>query len=583
MKKLPTKVFTFLLIFVLRQWKYFLFTTIAALGATLANNTIWPYITGDLVDAFASLDHNIDDAFVKLRKPLWTAFGFWCFMEILQRGKGFILAHFMPQFEANIRMAVFEYVSNHSYSYFTNKYVGAIAHRIDDLPRSARLITDDVLTVFFPLMISVIFSSTIMFDMHPILAAIFIIWLLCYISLSVIFCHYASRYSSIQSAMRALLQGNIVDSIRNYLNTRIFCSMKNELKLVGECQANEVKKYRFSLSFIEKTKAILSILNAIGITTLFYVSIKLWQDGSVSVGNLTFIVSSTINILSMLWFAADEMTYVFNEMGICHQSLTIIQDPVEASDEGNLKDLVVTQGDIEFNKVTFGYNRLDDLFEEQSVKIKAKTKVGLVGASGSGKTTFVQLMLLLYKPNSGSIKIDGQDITKVNLESLRNNISFIQQDPILFHRSIMDNIRYGCDTATDEEVIMAAKRAFCHDFIERLADKYNTIVGETGSKLSGGQRQRIAIARAILKDAPILIMDEATSSLDNATEREIHESMEYVTEGKTVIIIAHRFSTLINADRILVFHNGIIVEDGVHKDLLERNGYYAKLWRLQNK
>jgi ATP-binding cassette subfamily B protein len=247
----------------------------------------------------------------------------------------------------------------------------------------------------------------------------------------------------------------------------------------------------------------------------------------------------------------------------------------------NGRVLHCTTGHITFDKVKFHYKDTKPLFENKSIEIEAGQKVGLVGYSGGGKSTFVHLILRLYDVTHGSILIDGQDIKSVSQDSLRENIAMIPQDPSLFHRSLRENIRYGRIDATDEEVMEAAKKAHAHEFIEKLPQGYDALVGERGVKLSGGQRQRIAIARAILKNAPILIMDEATSQLDSLTEALIQESLWQLMEHKTTLVIAHRLSTLLHMDRILVFDQGKIVEDGNHNDLLSKGGLYKNLWNAQ--
>ena len=261
--------------------------------------------------------------------------------------------------------------------------------------------------------------------------------------------------------------------------------------------------------------------------------------------------------------------------------------PLEILDKPNAITLNCTHGQITFDNVQFHYKGTEPLFQNKSIEINAGQKVGLVGYSGGGKSTFVNLILRLYDVTDGAIMIDGQDIRDVNQDSLRENIAMIPQDPSLFHRSLMENILYGRIDASDEEVIEAAKKAHAHEFITMLPQGYDSLVGERGIKLSGGQRQRIAIARAILKNAPILILDEATSQLDSVTESLIQESLwelmqgQTDTSGKTTIVIAHRLSTLLDMDRILVFDKGKIVEDGTHSKLLAKAALYKSLWDAQ--
>ena len=581
--KLPKKVAPFIFMFVKKQWQLFLLINISATVAMLATNTIWPSITGDLIDIFNNLDQNPGKSISMLYKPLLLALLFWVFVETMQRCKGFAMAYTKPKFESNIRMSVFQYTSRHSHNYFMQKYIGAIAHRIDDLPRGASLIVDDILTIFIPLLISILSSSAIMFTMHMTLSTTFTVWILSYIAVVLVFCKFAVYYSSIQSAARAQLQGSIVDSVRNHFSVKIFNAFKHEARNTLTIQDDEVCKYRYSMKFIEKSKVILSILNTVGIAILFLLAVKLWIEGEITVGDLVFIANTTLSILVSLSFAADEISYVFTELGIFSRNLRVIQDDSRMPSTKKFPKLEVKDGKIEFINVTFKYHKQSDLFVNKSLTIKPKQRVGLVGLSGSGKSTFTHLIMRLFDVDSGIIKIDDKDITKVQLESLRKNITLIQQEPILFHRTIMENIKYGKLDVTDDEIKEAAIKAHCHEFIERMPDMYDAIVGETGSKLSGGQRQRIAIARAILKNAPILIMDEATSALDTVTEEKIQESMKYLMGGKTVLIIAHRLSTLKRVDRLLVFENGVIVEDGKHEDLVRiQNGYYKKLWSMQH-
>jgi ATP-binding cassette subfamily B protein len=267
--------------------------------------------------------------------------------------------------------------------------------------------------------------------------------------------------------------------------------------------------------------------------------------------------------------------------GTVNQALKLLELPVEIQDKPNAEQLSVTRGEITFEHVRFHYKGAEALFENKSITIFPGEKVGLVGYSGSGKTTFVNLILRLFEVDKGSIKIDGQDIRDVTQDSLRANISLIPQDPILFHRTLMENIRYGRLSASNEEVIEASRKANAHDFIALLPQGYETYVGERGVKLSGGQRQRIAIARAILKNAPILILDEATSQLDSITENVIQESILELMKDKTTLVVAHRLSTLLSMDRIIVFDKGNIVEDGTHNELLAQGGLYKTLWEAQ--
>ena len=274
------------------------------------------------------------------------------------------------------------------------------------------------------------------------------------------------------------------------------------------------------------------------------------------------------------------MKFIEN-FGKCAQALKTIVVPHAIKDMSEARPLIVEKGTIEFKNINFSVGEGRPIFQGLSLKIEPNEKIGIVGQSGSGKTTLLNLIVRLMDVDSGSILIDGQDIKKVTQDSLHQNISFIPQEPMLFHRTIYENIKYGNLQASEEEVEEAAKKAFAQGFIKSFPKGYHTLVGERGSTLSGGQRQRLAIARAILKNSKILILDEATSALDSETEHYIQESLKGLMQNKTVLVVAHRLSTLLQMDRIIVLNDGKIVEEGNHKSLLLQKGHYAKFWNMQ--
>jgi ATP-binding cassette subfamily B protein len=342
-----------------------------------------------------------------------------------------------------------------------------------------------------------------------------------------------------------------------------------------------MKKYRVKEWFYLKLSIVQSLSITLLIATLLFVLIKLRMHNLVTVGDFAFILGLALYVTEGVWYLTEQIVRLNDLIGRSNQSINMIMVPQEIADIPEAKNLSVTKGDIEFQDVTFQYKSQKNIFENKTVTIPGGQRIGLVGFSGSGKTTFVNLIVRLFDLSSGIIKIDNQNIREVTQHSLRENIGFIPQDPILFHRSLMENIRYGKIDASDEEVIQAAKKAHAHEFISLTPNGYQSLVGERGIKLSGGQRQRISIARAILKNAPVLILDEATSALDSVTEGYIQDSLASLMQGKTVIVIAHRLSTLLAMDRILVFDQGKIVEDGTHQNLLSKQGMYSILWNSQ--
>lgn len=389
------------------------------------------------------------------------------------------------------------------------------------------------------------------------------------------------QLSDDHASSESQLSGQLVDSLANQSNIRIFSKRAYEVERMHKffhlVQQAFQKKELFIVLLCCAQGAMIALMMGLAAFTL----IHLYDKGLVSIGDFALILGISMELGHMMWYTMYQVDQFNQALGKAKQSLNALLIPHDIKDKNKADQLLVTQGRIEFSKVKFNYLGGYSLFQNKSVRIEAGQKVGLVGYSGGGKSTFVNLILRLYDVVDGQILIDGQDISEVTQESLRQAIAMIPQDPTLFHRSLKDNIRYGKTDATDDEVILASQKAHAHEFISLLPEGYEALVGERGVKLSGGQRQRIAIARAILKNAPILILDEATSQLDSITESNIQESLWELMQGKTTLVIAHRLSTLLHMDRILVFDKGHIVEDGSHAELLHQDGLYKTLWDAQ--
>lgn len=362
---------------------------------------------------------------------------------------------------------------------------------------------------------------------------------------------------------------------------KVFARAKDEVDYVAISQKKEELSNRKVTIYMNIFRLYLDIPVTIMLFVMVYLLLYFWQRSMITTGDLVFVFDVSFIIMTQIWYLCHAIAELYREMGTANQAIALLSEPIEVQDVPNAKTLVVNDGQIEFENVTFHYNLGKKVFENKSVVIKPRQRIGLVGFSGSGKTTFIHLILRFFDVESGRILIDNQDISQVSQESLRQAISMIPQDTTLFHRTIIENIRYGNLAATDEEVYNASRKACCDEFIALLPEGYNTMVGERGIKLSGGQRQRIAIARAILKNSKLIILDEATSQLDSLTEETIQHSLAELMESKTTIVIAHRLSTLLNMDRILVFAQGKIVEDGSHDELVAFNGLYKSMWDAQ--
>jgi ATP-binding cassette subfamily B protein len=309
--------------------------------------------------------------------------------------------------------------------------------------------------------------------------------------------------------------------------------------------------------------------------------IVLWGMGVASAGLMLLVVVYVLRSFNIVWMISRNVINISRALTGANEMVEILDAPLEVADPLIPEAIRMTEGQVVFTEVTHAYDNAGHVFRDLSLDIRAGEKVAFVGHSGAGKTTIVKLLLRFLDIESGTITIDGQDITKVTQDDLRRHIAYVPQEPILFHRSLFDNIAYGKPDATREEVEEVARRARAHDFIAKLPNGYDTLVGERGVKLSGGERQRVAIARALLKDAPIVVLDEATSSLDSISERFIQEAFDELMQGRTTIVIAHRLSTIQHMDRIIVLDNGGVAEQGTHAELLAQNGIYAELWNSQ--
>lgn len=392
---------------------------------------------------------------------------------------------------------------------------------------------------------------------------------------------YIHPYQEKANALDSEQGGLLSDLIINNYTIKLFASEKKEERKYAKLNYDtaHARKIQYHKSiWIWGSSATIWIILEVGI---MYLAIRMWGNGTISLGMIVLLQTYILRLIDFLWGIGQTLRHTFIAISEASEILKIIDTPHEIQDKSN-KKLKVKQGEIRFEGIDFSYGE-NQIFNDLKLHIKPSQRVALVGESGSGKTTITKLLFRLYDIQKGEILIDDQNIAEVTQESLRSSMSMIPQDPILFHRSIRENIAYGKPNASDEEIIAAAKMARCHQFISHLKDGYETLVGERGIKLSGGERQRVAIARAILENKQIIVMDEATSALDSESEFLIQEAMEELMKHKTVLIIAHRLSTIMKMDEIIVMDQGKVVEKGSHKELLAKpEGIYKKLRDIQS-
>lgn len=502
-------------------------------------------------------------------------------MNILYSIYRYAHLQFYPKIKSDIAGTIYRYLSQHSYRYFSEHFSGSLSKKIFDLCTGVEALLQISTHSIIPKMLAVLFSSAISYIVHPLFGLMLFVWAIIYISISYFMSYRSEKLAYATSEAGNAMSGKLVDSIVNIMSAKLFANNQHEEAVVFNSINRLMAKDRALQWYLLKINSIQGILIAILITIMLGGLIYGRMHNFVTIGDFALILTLSSAIASNIYNIGEEILRFSKEAGNCRQALNIIVEPHEIQDKTNAVELKVTQGKIVFDSIQFQYQDTEPLFENKTVIIEPGQKIGLVGHSGGGKSTFVNLILRLYDVNKGRILIDGMDIKEVTQQSLRKNIGMIPQDPSLFHRTLFENIQYGQVGATKEEVINAAKQAHAHEFIENLPQSYDSLVGERGVKLSGGQRQRIAIARAFLKNAPILILDEATSQLDSVTERYIQESLWALMQNKTTLVVAHRLSTLLHMDRILVFNKGKIVEDGTHQALLEMGGLYAELWKAQ--
>jgi len=580
----PASAFGFV-IRILMKFKWlalgiFIFETMQAIATVMM-----PFAARGIIDALDSFDKS---GALSIWDALTEPFTFFIWMAltaiITSRISGVFYIFFEAKIRVPIRLLLFKQLQFQSVDYFSNKLGGSFGNRINEV---AEGISSAFLGFMFIMWSSfIVFMATIVtiYWIYPMMALVVGGWMVLYLAFSIYAAIPSSKYSEILSKNRSHISGRIIDVASNIVSMKAFASDKAELANLKQDMQEEVRytyKFRILREIVNWMHFVFSYVFLAG--CIFY-AIQLYEQSLISLGSVAFIFTILLSVISQARFVGFQTIEFFNQLGQIREGVTTIMTPVSVKDKSGAPDLQLTKAKIHFDNVSFQYPESEQgaFFDEFDLTITPGQKVGIVGSSGAGKSTLVNLILRFYDLNGGAIKIDGQDIAQVTQNSLREQIAFIPQDTALFHRSLMDNIRYGRPDASDDEVIEAAKKAHIHDYVQTLPEKYDTLVGERGVKLSGGQRQRIAIARAVLKDSPILILDEATSALDSESEHFIQQSLQDLMKEKTVIAIAHRLSTIASLDRLIVMADGAIAEDGNHDTLLKEKGVYAKLWSMQS-
>ena len=483
---------------------------------------------------------------------------------------------------ADLYQNAFDYLLGHAHEFFISNFTGTLTRRVTRYSRVFEQVFENLIYNFLSAFLFVIGVIVVLGIRNIYLGAGLLFWAIVFVYVQFRMTKSLQPLRTERTAEDSAVTGYLSDSVLNHSTITVFAASHYENSRFAETIA---RWYTATRRVWDANMWITGVqgLFSIGIElTLLVGAVFLWQRGLITVGDFVLIQVYVLGLVDQIWGIGNNMRQLYDAFADATEMLDILELPQAIQDAADAKQLRVTEGAINFENVRFEYHDSQAVLNNFSLAVAPHEKVALIGSSGAGKTTIAKLLLRLYDVTGGAISIDGQNIAEVTQESLRASIAFVSQEPMLFHRSLLDNIRYGKSDATDEEVIEAAKQAHCYEFISKYPEGFNTMVGERGVKLSGGERQRVAIARAILKNAPILVLDEATSSLDSESEQFIQESLTRLMEGKTVIAIAHRLSTVMHMDRLVVMEKGSVVLSGTHDELLaHESNLYKKLWEIQ--
>lgn len=518
----------------------------------------------------------------KLFLIIFYILGFNGLLWLCYRATTFADSFYSPKVMANLKQQAYDHLMLHSYSFFVNNFAGSLVQKVNRFARAFERITDSFLWNLLPLIVKIVSILVIVFFINKWIALIILVWAAIFLTFNVTFSRWKLKYDIKVAEMDSRATAYLADTIANQNAIQLFGGFNFESKGYKKVTDEQARITRVSWNLDAVVEAGQSFLVIVIEFALFFFAIKYWQQGLITVGVFVLLQAYIVNIIMQLWGFTRIVRDLYQSYADSKEIVEIMLLPHEIKDVSGAKELVLTKGEIEFNNLSFSFNKSRKALEKVNLIIKPGEKIALIGPSGAGKTTFVRLLLRLYSPTSGKILIDGQDISEITQESLRKNIAMVPQDPVLFHRTLAENIAYGKRDAKMNDIEVAAKSAHCDGFIANLPYKFDTFVGERGIKLSGGERQRVAIARAILKNSPILVLDEATSSLDSNSEMLIQDALNNLMRGRTTIVIAHRLATIQKMDRIIVIDDGRIIEQGSHQELLQdENSLYKKLWTLQ--
>ncbi len=545
---------------------------------TIVPDMIKPFLLKSFFDILGGASKNTDKVLYIIVAIVVLSF----VQQIFWRVVGLVNSRLQSRIMSDLLNSCYEYIQKHSNSFFDNSFIGSIVAKVRRFSRSYESLSSIFIYNLFRTVLRIILITGILIWYRPIIGLMMFVWVLVYIGFSLWFAKFKLPYDTAKVQQDTKTTAHLADTLTNHQNLKLFASYNREVRMFKSATEKlyDLRRRSWDLGQIQDTfQATAMALLEFGV---LYYAYYYWMRGQFSIGDFAFLQAYLMNLFSHVWDFAYYIRSTYESIADANEMTEMLIQPHSIVDNVRAKKLKISKGEINFKDIDFSYSEDKPILDNFNLHIAAGERVALVGQSGGGKSTIVKILFRFMDLNGGQILIDGQDISKVTQDSLREQISLVPQEPLLFHRSLLDNIRYGKPDSTEQEVIKAAKAAHCHEFISGFEQGYNTLVGERGVKLSGGERQRVAIARAILRNAPILVLDEATSSLDSESESLIQDALKTLMKGKTTIVIAHRLSTIREMDRIVVIEGGKIIEQGKHDELVKaQQGIYQKLWNIQ--
>lgn len=540
------------------------------------------YLFGIIIDRIKAHGLSIVSVYQLVLTPLCLYVSIHVLRSLGYFGNNLFSLLSIPAYKSTLVKKLFAHLGQQSIDYFEAKRSGFLSNKMMNTCIGLEPVIINLFFTIFPQSLAILITGLLLSTVIPYFGIVLWLWGIAII----IYTYYSAKTGQIKANQFAhacsVFNGHIVDVLTNIQSVIHSATFSHEETLLDNNMQALIDKERIRNRHANKVMLVQHL--AMNVLVAFYLigSIIGYEKQLVSIGEMVFVMTAVTAIAGLTSSLGNcFLAFIYN-IGLLQDGLHLLEHQPDVADKKQATTHAITSGRIEISNITFSYPNQMPIFDHFNLSIPAKQKIGIVGGSGAGKTTLIKLIMRLYDVQHGRIEIDGNNLTDFTKESLRSQIAIVPQHLNLFHRSIFENIAYGCGQVSLEAVILAAKKAKCHDFIVSLDKQYDTIIGEQGVKLSGGQRQRIAIARAILKNAPILLFDEATSALDSATELAIQEALEALLVDKTAIIVAHRLSTLKAMDRIIVLENGQIVESGTHNELLARQGAYYNYWTHQS-